>query len=123
MTWSSRLPAAAIVAVAVFAAVLALREAGVLQPSELLVYDQWTRSASEAPQPDSRIVLVQITEQDIRELGHWPLSDRILADTLRVLVAADARAIGLDIYRDLPVPPGERHAEPRAARASRASSP
>jgi len=104
----SRLPAAAIVTAVVFAAVLALREAGVLQSLELLVYDQWTRSASEAPQPDSHIVLVQITEQDIRKLGHWPLSDQILADTLRILVAAGARAIGLDIYRDLPVPPGEQ---------------
>jgi adenylate cyclase len=104
----SRLPAAVIVTVAVFASVLVLREAGALQSLELLVYDQWTRSASEVPQPDSRVVLVQITEHDIRELGRWPLSDQILADTLRVLIAAGARAIGLDIYRDLPVPPGER---------------
>ncbi len=104
----SRLPAAAVVTVAVFAAVLGLREAGALQSLELLVYDQWARSASEAPQPDSRIVLVQITEQDIRKLGHWPLSDQILADTLRMLVAAGARVVGLDIYRDFPLPPGEQ---------------
>jgi adenylate cyclase len=103
----SRLAAAALVALGVFAAVFLLRGAGLLQALDLLVYDQWTRFSAEAPETDSRIVLLEITEQDIRELGHWPLSDRVLAETLRKLKAVGVRAIGLDIYRDLPVPPGE----------------
>jgi adenylate cyclase len=54
---------------------------------------------------DPRVVIVQVSERDIQELG-YPLSDEILARALRALVAAGARAVGVDLYRDRPVPPG-----------------
>jgi adenylate cyclase len=49
---------------------------------------------------------VAVTEDDIRAEGHWPLSDRRLAEALQALVDADVRTVGLDLYRDLPVSPG-----------------
>ena len=56
--------------------------------------------------PDPRIVIVTITERDIQELGTWPLPDGVLAQTLGTLLALGPRAIGLDVYRDVPVAPG-----------------
>ena len=51
-------------------------------------------------------MLVTITEEDIQTLGSWPLSDDVLAQTLEFVARFGPRAIGVDIYRDLPVPPG-----------------
>src|SRR4029077_11338288 len=47
-----------------------------------------------------------ITDRDIAKLGTWPVPDEVLAKALETLSRAGARAIGLDIYRDVPVPPG-----------------
>ncbi len=57
---------------------------------------------------DSRILLVTVTERDIQEIGSLPLSDRIIARTLAELQKYQPAAIGLDIYRDLPQPPGNK---------------
>jgi adenylate cyclase len=50
-------------------------------------------------------VLVGATEEDIARLG-WPVSDEQLSRLLDRLAADKPRAIGLDIYRDVAVPPG-----------------
>ncbi|PPT06312.1 Adenylate cyclase [Geitlerinema sp. FC II] len=55
---------------------------------------------------DSRIIIVTIGEDDITEIGDWPISDAVLADLVEKIAAQDPRAIGLDIYRDLPEEPG-----------------
>jgi adenylate cyclase len=55
---------------------------------------------------DTRIVLITVTENDIRQQGTWPLPDATIARALDILAASRPRAIGLDIYRDIPVPPG-----------------
>ena len=55
---------------------------------------------------DERVVIVEIREQDIREIGGLPLSDQVLAEGIEQIVAANPRVIGLDIYRDLPEHPG-----------------
>jgi adenylate cyclase len=47
-----------------------------------------------------------VTENDIRQQGTWPLPDATIARALDILAASRPRAIGLDIYRDIPVPPG-----------------
>jgi adenylate cyclase len=88
--------------------VIGLRAARVLEALELAVYDALvrTRSAVTAPSRDSRILVVTITERDIQEQGAWPLSDGVLARTLEALAGLGPRAIGLDIYRDVPVAPG-----------------
>lgn len=55
---------------------------------------------------ESRLLLVTVQEADITALGGWPLSDAVLADLLETLAAQNPRVIGLDLYRDLPQPPG-----------------
>lgn len=104
--WRSRGFAAALVG-AVVAAVLGLRGLGLLQGLELAIYDQWVRHASRAGGSSSRVVILAITEHDIREQGHWPLSDRTMTELLERVLDADPWVVGLDIYRDLAVPPGE----------------
>lgn len=102
-----QLRAAALISVAVFAGLATLRAVGALQPLELLGYDlalalrSRPTVATEAP-----IVLVAITEDDIAGLGGWPMSDARLAEVLRTLADQGAGVIGLDVYRDVPVPPG-----------------
>lgn len=88
----------------VFALLLGLRMAGVFQPVELLAYDFGLR-LKPAAAIDDRIVLVGFTDEDIKTLG-YPASDDLLARILEHLSLARARAIGVDIYRDIPVPPG-----------------
>ncbi|TAN87942.1 MAG: CHASE2 domain-containing protein [Phormidium sp. SL48-SHIP] len=60
---------------------------------------------------DERVVIVEIREEDIRELGGLPLSDQVLAETIEQIVAANPRVMGLDIYRDLPQAPGSDRLE------------
>jgi len=59
--------------------------------------------------PDPRLLVVAVTEEDIRALGNWPASDQTLDQLFQRLEQYQPRVIGLDIYRDLPVEPG--HAE------------
>ncbi len=81
---------------------LGLRFAGILQPLELAVYDlffQWRPSEV----IDERIVIVAINESDIQKFGS-PIADETLAKLLTLIKKQQPRVIGLDIYRDLPVP-------------------
>ena len=92
-------------ALVVAAGVLGLRAVGALEPLELGAYDRllrWTRPAGGA---DPRLLLVRITERDIQKYGH-PLSDELLTRALAALASAGPRAIGVDLYRDRPLPPG-----------------
>ncbi|BAB73135.1 CHASE2 domain-containing protein [Anabaena sp. FACHB-709] len=57
---------------------------------------------------DKRILIVTIDEQDITQIGKWPIPDLILAKLIIKLKAQRPAAIGLDIYRDLPVEPGHQ---------------
>jgi adenylate cyclase len=61
-----------------------------------------------AEPPDSRIVIIGINEQDIKTLGHWPLKDAELTQLLTRVKQQKPRAIGLDLYRDLPIEPGHQ---------------
>jgi CHASE2 domain-containing sensor protein len=92
---------------AVAALVLGARSLGWLQGLELAVYDAQLTSLPGAP--STSVVLVEITEADIQEQGHWPISDRRLAELLREIGEGGPRVIGLDLYRDLPNPPGEEY--------------
>ena len=84
--------------------VIAGRIVGLLQPLELLLYDAALRVRPPHP-VDERVVVVTETEQDLRRYGH-PLPDRVLAQAIARLAEAEARTIGIDKYRDVPVPPG-----------------
>lgn len=83
---------------------MGVRSLGVLQTWELKSYDQLLRQRPAEP-ADSRILLVGADEADIREYKH-PLPDAILAQLIEKLNQYQPVAIGLDIFRDQPVPPG-----------------
>jgi adenylate cyclase len=87
----------------VFAAVMAMRLAGLLQAFELNTHDWFLRLRSFATAGENRIVLIRIREEDIRRFGH-PLSDELLTRVLTNLMRAEPRAVGIDLYRDTPVP-------------------
>jgi len=89
----------------VFGSLLGLRLARSFEALELAVYDWYLRLRPDMP-ADARIVLITVTENDIRQQGTWPLPDATIARALDILAASRPRAIGLDIYRDIPVPPG-----------------
>ncbi len=88
----------------VFAVLLGLTQTGALQALELWVYDQVLRGQALTP-PDERIALIAETEADIQRWG-YPLPDGVLAEILERLMQGRPRVIGVDKYRDLPVPPG-----------------
>jgi len=88
------------------AAVLLCRELAWLQPAELAAYDRLV-AAWAGRTPSGRMLLASVTEADIGRYG-WPLRDADLAILLGRLTAWGARAIGVDIYRDRPLPPGSQ---------------
>ncbi len=91
---------------AVCLAVLGLRQAGRLQPLELELHDRFLAFTAPPHHRDPRILLVTVSEADIQAQSTWPLPDGTLARLLSNLQKHEPRAIGLDIYRDIPVPPG-----------------
>jgi adenylate cyclase len=86
--------------------ILGIRSTSLLEPLELTVYDWLTQSRRGSEGADPRIVLITVTEQDILRQGRWPITDAILAEALERLMQFQPRAIGVDIYRDIPVDPG-----------------
>lgn len=88
----------------VFLSILGCRALGWLQPLELKIYDLllWQQSHSKVF-IDDRIVMILADDEDQRQWG-WPLSDQYLAQLLATILANKPNVIGLDLYRDLPVP-------------------
>jgi adenylate cyclase len=87
--------------------VILLRWVGLFQSWEWAAFDQYLRLRPLEP-PDDRIVLVGIDEADIKEIGKAMIPDGVYARLLQKLKARQPRAIGLDVYRDLPVEPGHQ---------------
>ncbi|MEL6158396.1 MAG: EAL domain-containing protein [Cyanobacteria bacterium J06554_11] len=87
--------------IAISALLVVLRQVGGLQPLELLAFDYMVRLQSDRG-PDPRLLVVEVTEQDIRNQKEWPMSDQTLTYVLDELLTHQPRAIGLDIYRDIP---------------------
>ncbi len=90
----------------VCAGVWLARRTGALESSEFAVYDCYLQRQSRIWVPDSRIVLVTISESDISQLKTWPLNDGLFAKTIENLLAHGPRVIGVDIFRNIEVPPG-----------------
>src|SRR5882724_10314751 len=91
--------------------IIVARNHGWLQPVELLAYD--TLRVAWAGKPpakaaDSRVFLIGATDEDISRWG-WPLRDETLAVILERVASWKPRAIGVDLYRDIPEPPGTEH--------------
>ncbi|MGN6734609.1 MAG: CHASE2 domain-containing protein [Candidatus Binatia bacterium] len=85
---------------------LSLRETGWLQSLELSAYDTLVTFFAGSQQSD-RVVLVVTTEADINRLG-YPIRDNYLAAVLAAVFAGGPKAVGVDLYRDLPMAPGNR---------------
>ena len=102
----SPLFAALLVGITVFSVILGLRNTGSFAEAEFAAYDWAVRLRSSNSKPSDRVVLVTVTESDIQNQGRWPLPDAIIARVLKLIGQYEPRAIGLDIYRDIPTPPG-----------------
>lgn len=93
------------IAPSVAGVVILLRAIGLFQAWEWAAYDQYMRLRPAMP-VDERVVIVGITEADVSEIGQAIVPDGVYAQVLEKLRSQSPRAIGLDIYRDLPVEPG-----------------
>ncbi|MEM1366791.1 MAG: adenylate/guanylate cyclase domain-containing protein [Cyanobacteria bacterium P01_H01_bin.15] len=85
--------------------IASVRLLGLLQTWELYWFDVFLRRRAPLP-TDERIVIVGIDEQDVQEIGQAILPDRYYAQAIKILRDMKPRAIGLDVYRDVPVEPG-----------------
>ena len=102
--WLDRERRVLITASAVGGTVIVMRWFGFLQVWEWAAFDHFVRWRPAEPM-DSRITIVEIKEADLQKYG-YPMSDAVLAQLLQKLHAGKPRAIGLDVYRDLPTQPG-----------------
>lgn len=102
----SPITAALVASVLVFLAVIGLRNTGYLEWVELPTYDWQVRMRPTTTGSAARVMLVLVTEEDINRLKQWPLSDAVLAHALEKLARYGSRAVVVDIYRDVSVPPG-----------------
>ena len=84
-----------------FSLLLGVRQLGWLQPLELAAFDLMVRVRPDEG-PDPRLLVVGITEQDIRTLKEYPVSDQVLAQLIGKLQQYQPRAIGVDLARDVP---------------------
>ena len=88
---------------------LVFRYFGLLQPLECAAFDQFFQLRP-IEYSQERITIVAIDEASLRQFG-WPISDSKIAQLLQKIDSYKPRAIGLDIYRDLPVLPGSEKLE------------
>ena len=97
-----------ILGIGVFVFVAGARELGLLQSAEFLAYDKFLTWRAGPETTDPRIVIVEITENDIAKYD-FPIPDALLAKLLEIIASAHPIAIGLDIYRDVAVPRDGSH--------------
>jgi len=82
------------------AIVLLIQQMGGWMPLELLIYDEWVQRQPDQGR-DDRLLLVEITEADLKALQQTTPSDAVLHDAIETLQAYEPRVIGLDLYRDI----------------------
>jgi CHASE2 domain-containing sensor protein/tRNA A-37 threonylcarbamoyl transferase component Bud32 len=106
--WNSRVAAPfliGLVGLLTTGSVAVMRQIGWLEPLELAAFDRIVQ-LSPQPSPDPRILVVGITEADIQAQKRFPLADEVVAQTMQKLQVYKPRAIGLDLFRDIPQEPG-----------------
>ena len=96
----------AIAAFLITVVVLLIRQWGGWMPLELLIYDEWVQRQPDLG-PDNRLLLVEVTEADLKALNRPTPSDTTLNQVIQTLQTYGPRVIGLDMHRDLPQ--GEGH--------------
>ncbi len=91
--------------IAVTTFIFGIRWLSWLQPLELWAFDRLMQLRT-TESPDSRLLVITISEQDIQsqgdELRHGSLGEVTLNQLLEKLEKAQPRVIGLDLYRDFP---------------------
>lgn len=103
---------------AITLSLMGARQLGILESVELGAYDRMVRLRPDES-PDSRLLVVGITESDIQKLQQWPISDRKIAEILQKIEKLQPRVIGLDILRDLPQGEGREELTQVLARSDR----
>jgi adenylate cyclase len=100
-----------IVVPATVGVLLGIRFAGLLQPLELAAYDLFFQLRP-SEKNDEHIVIVEINESDVQKYNS-PISDATLSKLIHLIKQQQPTVIGLDLYRDLPVPfePGAGYQE------------
>jgi len=86
-----------VTSVGVTAFIWGVRELKWLQPWELRVYDQMLRS-QKAEAPDRRILLVKITDEDLKP-EKWTRSDRTINQVLKKIESYQPRIVGLYLFQ------------------------
>src|SRR5437899_9895718 len=94
--------ASLMLSIGVFVLLAGARELGLLQSAEFLAYDKFLTWRAGPDTTGPRVVIVEITENDIAKYD-FPIPDDLLAKLLETLATAKPVAIGLDIYRDVAV--------------------
>ncbi|MEE9337389.1 MAG: adenylate/guanylate cyclase domain-containing protein [Methylococcaceae bacterium] len=94
----------------VFLSVLSLYKSSKLEFLELYVYDHLLQNYPAKVQ-SSPVTVITLTEDDFRKQNRWEISDALLASILSKLLEYKAKVIGIDAYRDFPVPPGYKELE------------
>ncbi len=89
----------------VIGAISLARLTGALQFLELVTLDAMLRLRPAEPL-DDQVVVIGITQDDIQQVGSYPIPDQVLANLLQTLQAHQPAVIGLDIFRELPIEPG-----------------
>jgi adenylate cyclase len=95
-----------IIALLVITTLLLARGSGGLQFLDLATWDMFVSLRTASAVSSERLAVVTVTEDDIAALGSWPLTDAMLNRALSIIDEQGARVIGLDMYRDTPIPPG-----------------
>jgi len=85
--------------------IMVVRSLGTLEPWELFAYDRLIQLRPSQP-IDERILVVEADSDDTAKYGKPLLSDGIIAQVLDKLEQYQPRAIGVDIFRPKPLPPG-----------------
>ena len=77
---------------------------GFFEGFELNLLDRFFRLRGTKPNQD--ITLVTISDRDIEKFSTYPIADRYLAKAIENINQHQPTVIGIDLYRNLPQPPG-----------------
>lgn len=72
---------------------------------ELKIYDLMLKTRSRLPEQPTPITLITIKDEDLLSLKRTSLNDADLLGVLQNLLEHTPKAIGIDLYRDIPLPP------------------
>ena len=89
----------------VLVVVMLIRMTGGMQPLEWMLFDTMLRLRP-VEKVDERVIIVGIDEKDIEFIGKYPIPDGKIAELLNKLETYQPRAIGLDLFKNVPVEPG-----------------